>query len=140
MDGYGIQIDTESRGTSRFRAGGAETWDIEEAEALAFPLLESRRARYVTFGNGEHEFRIWGENVSDLGNFNDTDTGPRWSDWYVDVEINGHRWVYRPCAELSEYPDADELAETAASLAPDVTRVWLGRSDGSEEHVSAVED
>ena len=132
MDGYGVSFAT-NRGQSRYRTRDSSDWDLAEAEQIAFGLLESRGARYVTFGNGEHEFRMWGENVQDAGNFTVTDTGPRWSDWYVDAEINGHRWVYRPVADLGDYGDADNLAEEAAELHPDVTRVWVGCSDGGEE-------
>jgi hypothetical protein len=138
MDGYGIQVDTPSRGSSRYRRGEEDRWDLAEAEALAMNLLLSRRVNYVTVGNGDHEFRRWSSSVTDFGNFNHPDL--RWAEWYVDVEINGNRWRYHPLADLDDYEAADDLAVQAVELAPDVTRIWLGRSDGSEEHVSAVED
>lgn len=139
MDGYGIMIDTERLGTSRYRLADGETgtWELPEAEEIAYNLLKLRHARYVTFGNGEHEFRMWGDNVTDYGNFNHPHI--RWSDWFVDVEINGRRWRYRPVADLDGYEAADELGGAAANLYPDVTRVWTGASDGSEEYETELD-
>lgn len=136
MDDYGIEIYSARTGVmTRYRRDGGETdaWGLAEAEEYAYQALLTRNATYVTVGNGGHEFRMWGENVTDYGNFTFTHTGLRWSEWYVDVEVNGRRWRYRPVADLDDYPAADELAEVAAGLHPDVTRIWVGRSDGTEE-------
>lgn len=137
MDGYGIQIHTERRGTQRFRLGfGADQedrWELAEAEELAHNLLHDRNSVvYVAFGNGEHEFRRWGgDMVTTFGNF--SHPGCRWATWYVDVEINGHRWRYRPVADLDNEEAATDVAEAAFDL-PEVTKVWTGNSDTGEEY------
>jgi hypothetical protein len=135
MDGYGIQIHTERLGTTRYRgpvlAGEpAQTWELAEAEEIAYQLLQDRNAVYATFGNGEHEFRMWRDNVTNFTNFDFP--GVRWSEWYVDVEINEHRWRYRPCADLSEEDIATDTAAEAHELA-EVTTIWVGISDTGEE-------
>lgn len=140
MESYGIEVCTVGMGPRRYRGTAssnepAQVWDLPEAEETAFRLLtrmsETGRAVYASFGNGEHEFRMWADGITDHGDFNRP--GLRWADWYVDVEINGHRWRYRPCADLSDDDQADELAELALTLRPAVTKVWFGASDGSEE-------
>lgn len=133
MDGYGVQTQMPRSGTSRYRVGDEDAWDLTEAEGIAYGLLVAYEPNYVTFGNGEHEFRAWAKDVTYIGNFTDTHTGPRWSQWYVDVEIDGHRWVYRPVADLDDHAAANALAELAATLHPDVTRIWVGESDGACE-------
>lgn len=134
MDGYGVQTYTAARGSARYRAGDVDRWDsISEAAGVAASLLPRGRTAYVTVGNGEHELRMWRDDAEAFGSLSDTPTGPRWAEWFVDVEIDGRRWQYRPLADLSEFDEADELAEAAAGLASEgVTRVWVGRSDGSE--------
>lgn len=121
---YGIDIQSSRGSKSRYRADGEERWDLGEAAEIAAGLLETRSATYVTVGDGEHEFRLCRVDVE------------RWAEWFVDAEMVGRRWRYRPLADLGDYGDADNLAEEAAELHPDVTRVWIGRSDGSEEQES----
>jgi hypothetical protein len=133
MDGYGININMRGAGASRYRAGGEEAWDLTEACAMAHDLLHEREARYVTVGNGEHEFRMWGDSPGDLQFFKQTDTGPRWSDWYVDVRIGEHRWQYQPVADISDQDAAVDLVVEARKL-DEVDRVWAGASDGTEEY------
>lgn len=145
MNEYGIQFCNRSGNFSRYRLGGSDDgpaprWNLTEAEKIAYQLFErlgthtDGNCAYVMFGNGDHEFRIWGAAVAGQDSWGNFD-GPnlRWAPWYVDVEINGHRWRYRPVADLRDYADADELAEYVAELHPHVTRVWVGASDGSEE-------
>jgi hypothetical protein len=139
MDGYGVSFAT-NRGQSRYRTGDSSEWDLAEAEGIANDLLLERQPIYVSFGNGEHEFRAWGGDSDGFGDFRDNGAGPRRSDWYVDVEIAGRRWHYRPLADLRDYSEADELAEEAAALAPDVTTIWVGKSDGSVEDVTEVRE
>jgi hypothetical protein len=129
MDGYGINITTRS-GSRRYRHGGQDEFDLREATDLAADLLERNTGTLsVTVGNGEHEFRLIGP---------DADI-ERHASWYVDVQIGELRWQYRPMADLGDYGDADGLAEEAAALYPDVTKIWVGRSDGSEEYESGVD-
>lgn len=130
MDGYGIAINTGGIGGSRYSLGNVNTWDLADAAGLALELFHARRPVYVSFGNGDHEFRMWGDDVSEFGNF--THPGIRWSEWYVDVEINDERWRYRPVADLGDYQTAEDIAMRATDL-DEVTRIWIGRSDGSEE-------
>jgi hypothetical protein len=130
---YGININMRGAGAVRYRAAGEDRWDLTEAAAMAYDLLKGRDARYVTVGNGYHEFLMWGSDTGELGNFHDSGTGPRWSDWFVDVEINGHRWVYRPVFGISDQDTADNLVREARKL-DEVDRVWSGRSDGAEEY------
>lgn len=140
MDGYGVLVSTLGRGSARYRIndGEIDTWDdILDAEAIAYSLLgSSGRVVYVSFGNGEHEFRRWADDVTEHHNFDHP--GIRWAEWYVDVEINGHRWRYRPVADLDDQEAADGIADLASELRPDITRMWVGRSDGSEEYESEV--
>jgi hypothetical protein len=139
---YGIQFCSRAGNVSRYSPGDGigdvdgtfgYRWDLDQAEYLAHTLVAERPCAYVSFGNGEHEFRKWGSVVADQDSWFEF-RGPdlRWAAWYVDVEINGHRWRYRPVADLDDFAAADELAETAATLHPHVTRVWVGASDGSE--------
>lgn len=131
MERYGITISTDTS-NGRYREGDDNEWDLTEAERIAFELLESSsRVRSITVGNGTHEFRMWNPNVTDFGQF--SHPGGRWSTWYVDAEINGRRWRYRPLADLDGWEDADLLSEEVAELHPDVTKVWTGASDGSKE-------
>lgn len=131
-DGYGIEVHMGDLGSQRYRMDGHDRWDLTDAEALAHHLLTSRdKVTYVSFGDGDNEFRAWSRNVSDFGAFGHPDV--RWAEWYVDVEINDHRWRYRPCADLADWEAADRMASQAAELTPVVTRIWLGASDGSEE-------
>lgn len=134
---YGILVHSERTGTSLYRTGSqsgddGKNWTLEEAERTAYELLTSdRRYIFVGFGNGEHEFRAWDEHFTNYGNFNHPNL--RWAEWYVDVEIDEHRWRFRPCADLNDWAAAEEMAHIAVTLHPVVTRVWMGRSDGSEE-------
>jgi hypothetical protein len=135
QDGYGILVNTgRSTNVGRYRMEGEDRWDLEEAERIAYRLLAECDLVYVSIGNGGHEFRMWGTAVARESSWKNF-TGPdlRWAPWYVDVEINGHRWRYRPVADLRDLAAADELAEYVAELHPHVTRVWVGASDGSEE-------
>lgn len=132
MEKFGINVFVDKRGVSRFRRDGEERWDLAEAEELAFASFEAGRYAWVSLGNSdEHEMRMWGPDVTDFGNFNHD--GHRWARYYVDVEINGRRWRYRPLADLNDFESADELGELAATLHPTVTRIWTGASDGSME-------
>lgn len=129
MDGYGIEVGTV-QGVRQYSGGGEKRWDLGEAERKAYELLTERAPWYVTVADGKHEFRMWRPDFVDRpGGF---DHGQRWAEWYVDAEINGNRWIYRPLADLNEYGDADYLAEEAAGV-DEVTHIWVGRSDGSEE-------
>lgn len=132
MDGYGITTASR-RGTAQYRLTGTDQWELAEAEEIAHRLLDRSPVIYVSVGDGEHEFRAWGTDVTSYGYENFDHPGIRWAAWYVDVEINGHRWRYRPVADLDSYDTAEEIAERAATLEPDVTRIWIGASDGSEE-------
>jgi hypothetical protein len=120
VDGYAISINGRN-GDRRYRHGGQADFELTEAAQLAADLLErASDAAYVTVGNGEHEFRLT------------RDDGDRWEDWYVDAEIGERRWQYRPMADLSDYGDAQDIADPLTEL-PEITRIWFGRSDGSEE-------
>lgn len=131
MDGYGITI-TANGTDRRYRHGGQAEFELREATDLAADLLERNTGtEYVTVGNGEHEFRLYGEQTMA--------TDGRYAAWYVDAELAEHRWRYRPLADLGDYGDADGLAEEAAALYPDVTKIWVGRSDGTEEYESDVD-
>jgi hypothetical protein len=81
---------------------------------------------------------VGGTTVDDFVNFDHP--GLRWAEWYVDVEINGHRWRYRPLADLERFEHGGRRSPTRRRRAtyPDVTRIWVGRSDGSEEYESEV--
>lgn len=122
MDGYRIEIAT-SNGPRVYRHGGEVNFDLAEAAEIADGLLErNTSALYVTVGNGEHEFRLTAEQ-----------DGDRHAEWYVDVELGGKRWRYRPMADLDSYEASGEVGEPAEAL-DEVSRVWIGRSDGSEEY------
>lgn len=143
MDSYGIEVHAKGRGNVRvdYRSGDNSDglWDnLSEAEEFAYDLLTTGRYTYVTVGDGEHEFRMWRPGVTSFGEFNHPDV--RWSDWYVDVEINGRRWRYRPIADLDDYDAADELGEVAATLYPDVTRIWWGSSDTGQEFQASTRE
>ncbi len=136
-DLYGIEIFSKSGNVSLYRPGSydnmeSKRWPLAEAEEIAWKLFVERRPTYVAFGSGDHEFRMWSDEITSYGNF--CHTGVRWAEWYVDVEVNGRRWRYRPVASLDDFDAADELAEIAATLHPDVTRVWTGCSDSDEEY------
>lgn len=133
MEGYGIQLYHERRGLYRFKVDGVGEWESPTAaESLAYwAFTERSLGQYVTFGNGHHEFRMWRDGIDSWNNFTHPDA--RWAEWYVDVEISGHRWRYRPVADLDDLDAAEELADEAHHL-PGVTRVWIGKSDGSEEY------
>lgn len=137
MDGYGILVHTETRGSSRYRRGEDDHWDLAAAEAIAMDLLLSRRVTYVTIGDGEHEFRRWSSSVTESNGFDHPDL--RWAEWFVDAEINGNRWRYRPLADLDSYDAADELAERLSELT-DVTRIWVGNSEYGDEEVTETRD
>lgn len=128
MDTFGIAMHG-GRGTSLYRAGGVAEWDLAEAAEIAQGLLDGGRGEYVTVGNSEHEFRLLPDNEGD-----------RHAEWYVDVEVGDRRWRYRPLADISDYEAADELAASAANDLPDITRVWIGRSDGGEEYDTPAND
>lgn len=131
MDNFGIMINTQKT-SSRYRQGDQDEWDPTEAERIAYDLLHaSNRNVSVTIGNDDHEFRLWHPDVSDFGNF--SEPGGRWASWYVDAEINGHRWRYRPLAELRDWEDAAVAAEDLLELGNVVSMVWEGASDGSAE-------
>jgi hypothetical protein len=138
MDGYGIAVHTATVGSSRYRAGDTDSMGTPRGGRVR--LREAARLAGASptsaFGNGDHEFRMWATTVDGFVNFDHP--GLRWAEWYVDVEINGHRWRYRPLADLDDADKADGLATRAAELYPDVTRIWVGRSDGSEEYESEV--
>jgi hypothetical protein len=129
VDSFKIAIAGRN-GDRRYRHGDVAEWDLAEAAELAVELLDRGvGTQYVTVGNGEHEFRLMGE-----------DQGERHAEWFVDAQIGETRWRYRPMADLDDYPAADDLAEQAAALAPDVSRIWVGRSDGSEEFESETRE
>lgn len=136
MEGFGININGP-RGASRYRADEVETWELDEAAERAFALLHSRQAAYVTVGDGNHELRIWGD--VDHSSYGNLSHNGRWAEWYVDVEINGRRWQYQPLADLDDWDAADSVAEEACELHPHVKKLWVGRSDGSEESESDVD-
>jgi hypothetical protein len=138
MDGYGIKIGTK-RGEARYRSGDEEAWELDEACERAFALLHMRQAGYVIVGNDDHHFCMWGD--VDRSTYDGFNQNGRWARWFVDVEINGRRWIYQPAADIDDYEGAggaDDIAEQAAGLHPVVTRLWVGLSDGSEEVESPV--
>ncbi len=131
MEGYGININMAGAPTGRYRESDAERWDLDEAERLAYEIVGGPRVASVSIGDGDNEFRMWNADVTDFGNF--TYPGGRWAEWYVDGEINGHRWRYRPLSDLPDWESADLLGEILAELHPIVTKVWVGTSDGRTE-------
>lgn len=145
MEGYGIEIHTERMGTIRYRLGGNDHLGVRlpltEAEEKAHELLIGRNAVHVTVGDGEHEFRMWAHDAEGRYLSSNFDRpGLRWADWYVDAEINGRRWRYQPIADIDTFSAAEDVAERACGLYPDVTRVWVGASDGSEEFEREVHE
>jgi hypothetical protein len=133
MGDYGIHINTSGAASARYRTDGGQTseWELAEAEALAYPLVEVfSTATFITVGNGDHDFRMWGKDVAEYGNFDHPDL--RWAPFYVDVQINGHRWRYRPAADLDSWDEAEQIGDEGAKL-PEVEVMWIGKSDGSHE-------
>lgn len=129
MEGYGINVYRNGE-TRRYRTGStselAERWNLPEAAEIAIALQNGRSGAtsWVTIGDGgSHEFRLFAEDVS----------GGRWADWYVDVEMAGRRWRYRPMADLDNMAEADETAAEVEEL-DEITKIWVGASDGSEEY------
>lgn len=139
-DEYGVLATLPDSGSIRYRQGDVDRWPLDEAAAIALDLAERRNADHVSIGNGDHEFRRWNESPSFTGNFNDTPTGLRWADWYVDAEVRARRWVYHPVADMNDFDTAAEIADRAKELLPDVTRIWVGASDGSEEYEHLTAD
>lgn len=135
---FRIKTAHEARSTSIYRTGDAETWELEEATRRAAELLNRPGMVNVSVGNSEHEFRLWAPGVEAPVNFRmGARETPRWSDWFVDVEIDGRRWVYRPLADLRDHREAAELHQRLDDLDVDdslMGRVWVGASDGGEEY------
>jgi hypothetical protein len=134
---FHIKTAHEARGASTYRTGDADAWDLDEAVRRAVELLFGRPGTtWVSVGNSEHEFRLWASDLSDVGNFTmGADGTPRWDRWYVDVELSGRCWVYRPLADLQDEDDASPLVIALERLGADesvVGRVWTGTSDGGE--------
>jgi len=134
MDGFGVTATVEGDTARRYTEGERQRFELAEAARIAVGLVDRPRTLFVSIGDGEHEFRLYREGVTSYGVMQEQveGHGPRWAHWFVDVEMEGRRWQYRPVADLHEFSDADEIAEHAASLAPDVRWVWVGTSDGSQ--------
>ena len=130
MNGYDIEITT-GRSTRLYHRGDEVRWELTEAARIAVEQLESTRAIRVDICDGEHAFRLWDDSIQERDEE---------STWYVDARIGDHRWQYDPTAKLEDYPAADDLAEKVAGLHPDVTFIWVGRTDGAEEMGSPVDD
>lgn len=112
-----------------YRSKGADSLadrlELPDAAQRAVELFDGGNGRLVVkVANSEHEMTLYPEN----------DETERQRDWFVDVELLGRRWRYREFADTDDFHAVDELSEIATMLYPDVTKVWYGKSDGSEEY------